>query len=503
MPIALLNAAKTSPLSPSSMADDEPSFETHHHDSTASKKHKKKKKSSSAAAPSSPIPVAQDSVPIPIPAQKHKKRKNKSDPTHETHQEESTEETNKKKSKRKKLKIKLEAIPDCPDKTPPVVGYFPSGFKPNNHADGTAFDLYRHVRHPNRLEAVVRPENSNVEFVGTSYAGEAAAPQLCTYALGVFDKEAKTLKIVPIAANKILRFEPRVKRDEEPAQSEGLTELSATGKSEKKIQDLTSIYGTKHDKSRDRKFKTLIDQKNYDLGEGAEFLKSQDQELEQEAETVDKSTGSGTFRNIPPYDPSVDVAEKVYDLGKIIPSGERPHLMAILDDYRNDNKVVNYPSFVKNRLNKLNKAKDAEREKLAIILSYITHLHSIWDRYRKPPSKSNDSNSKQTPFIPRITRQRLTSLFVDTESKLLSTDKLELLIGYILVLTLFVDDFSTDASDVAKDLMMTTQGLKPYFMQLGCRYEKGAVGKKGRWGLSVPLEFADMRKRTIKKDHIK
>lgn len=48
------------------------------------------------------------------------------------------------------------------------------------------------------------PNGSNVEFVGNSYKGEAMAAQLCTYALGVLDKATQTLKIMPIAGNKVL-----------------------------------------------------------------------------------------------------------------------------------------------------------------------------------------------------------------------------------------------------------------------------------------------------------
>ena len=54
-----------------------------------------------------------------------------------------------------------------------------------------------------KLELVVSPAGSGVDFVGTSYSGEAIAPQLCQYAVGVLDKKSQTLKIVPIASNKV------------------------------------------------------------------------------------------------------------------------------------------------------------------------------------------------------------------------------------------------------------------------------------------------------------
>lgn len=55
------------------------------------------------------------------------------------------------------------------------------------------------------MQPVVSPGESNVDFVGSSHVGESESHQgYCTYALGVFDKETQTLKIVPIASNKVL-----------------------------------------------------------------------------------------------------------------------------------------------------------------------------------------------------------------------------------------------------------------------------------------------------------
>jgi hypothetical protein len=53
------------------------------------------------------------------------------------------------------------------------------------------------------IDLVVRPPGRGPDFVGKSYAGEAAIPQLCNYALGVLDKASGTFKVVPIAGNKV------------------------------------------------------------------------------------------------------------------------------------------------------------------------------------------------------------------------------------------------------------------------------------------------------------
>ena len=85
------------------------------------------------------------------------------------------------------------------------MGYFPSGFDPNGDRSSTVARVFRNKDKPKRLQLVVSQNNgSKVDFVGTNYTGEAAAGhQHCSYALGVLDKETQTLKIVPIASNKV------------------------------------------------------------------------------------------------------------------------------------------------------------------------------------------------------------------------------------------------------------------------------------------------------------
>lgn len=50
---------------------------------------------------------------------------------------------------------------------------------------------------------VVSPSPSSVDFVGTNYSGDATIGQRYKYALGVFDKESQSLKIVPVACDRV------------------------------------------------------------------------------------------------------------------------------------------------------------------------------------------------------------------------------------------------------------------------------------------------------------
>ncbi|KAK1360581.1 hypothetical protein POM88_045055 [Heracleum sosnowskyi] len=74
----------------------------------------------------------------------------------------------------------LQTVHTDPDKILPLVGYFPTSFDPfKDSGDSSEVNVYQNVKR-----------------------GEVAAPQLCTFALGVLDKDTRTLKIVPITSNK-------------------------------------------------------------------------------------------------------------------------------------------------------------------------------------------------------------------------------------------------------------------------------------------------------------
>ncbi|WOK93285.1 hypothetical protein Cni_G01980 [Canna indica] len=400
-----------------------------------------------------------------------------------------------KKKKRKRVGVVMEGVPEAADRIAPVVGYFPSGYDPQGSSSAEpSIKAFRNKKRPNRLELVVSPSDSGVEFVGKSYAGEAAAAQICSYALGVLDKESQTLKIVPIASNKILRLEPRLKVNPfaETEASEVLAESIGTNKVDRKMADLTSLYGTKKDKDRDNKWKSL-DQQRTDQ----EHLESINLVVDGENEVLEDTVQS-VERNIPPYDPSANTPEKAYRLEEIILKIERDHLFDILEVLHSeaDFSSKNYPSFVFNRIPKLKVLKDEkEQEKLASILSYICHLHNFWERMHVSRHSKYASPGKSTDrHIPRIVYQKLTRTFLDTQTGVLSTEKNELLIGYILVLTLFVDSFQTDPTDIARDLQMTVQSLKPYFQQLGCKGFKENPFKPTLMILNAPLKFPELRR---------
>ncbi|KAK8952141.1 hypothetical protein KSP39_PZI003216 [Platanthera zijinensis] len=408
-----------------------------------------------------------------------------------------------KKKKRKKLKVEMEFL-ETEDHMAPIVGYFPSGYDPVAAGADPEVNVFRNKRRNKRLELVVRPSDSNVEFVGRNYVGEAAAMQPCTQALGVLDKETQTLKIIPIAFNKILRLEPRVMnaiRESPEAVEAGVI----NEKDEHDLGDLATLYGTKRHRNAIKKWRSTRAQQDDPLVpkplEGGTNDNLDDR--------ASKDIKEPLFRNIPPYDSSALTPEDAYPLHKIISKGERIYLNDILETLESMPKASHdpeywannhYPSFVVNRLHKLIKIQDeAKKKKLACILSYITHLINFW-KVAAPARPKANPNFMEAMFkykVPQVVFQKFMTMFLD--SNVLSSEKNELLICYILVLTLFADDFHTNSADIERDLAMDRTSLRPYFQQLGCEVRKVANFVPSEIVLSVPLVFVEPKKRRYRR----
>ncbi|KAE9449890.1 hypothetical protein C3L33_18211, partial [Rhododendron williamsianum] len=340
-------------------------------------------------------------------------------------QAEEEEQNNPKKHKKTKkntnkeeeeIRVKIETLGENQNKALPFVGYFPSGFDTlKNQADGPTVRVFRHEKWTKRLQLVVSPNNgSQVDFVGTNYSGEATAPQLCTYALGIF------------------RLEPRVRgldlSVKEPSQEELTPE-----KKHKKMRDTTLIFGTNKRIKKMIEFEALHPKEDPEaLGRKFEGVKINKEALE--------SAVMHSSRNTPPLDSSATTPQMAYPLDKIISKGEWDYLVDILELLQDGAEVApdGYPSFICNRLHRLESIK-----------------------------------------------------------RTLADEERDLLIRYVLVLTLIADGFTTALSDIAKDLRMDKYTARKHFEELGCRL--ASENKVWLATLSLPLEFPKPKYKRKKK----
>ncbi|XP_022964095.1 DNA-directed RNA polymerase I subunit rpa49-like [Cucurbita moschata] len=408
----------------------------------------------------------------------------------------------KKKSEKKKKRVppvntKIQVLSNHPEKIPPLVGYFPSGYDPNKDPNEEVVEeqnsvrakVYRHKKKPNRMQLVVSPTGSNVDFVGTNYLGEATAgKQHCSYALGVLDKATQSLKIVPIASNMIFRLDPKVRGSDVPeneSPSVANDELSVQEKADR-MRELSNLYGTKKSIKQAKK---LLSLKQEDDPETKKDLDGKMKNVVVNKEALESSNAQ-ISRNIPTYNASATTPQEAYPLDKIILKGEWGFLEDLYFLLQAESEIsANYPSFVRNRIYKLQDIQDEEeKKKLCCIYSYITHLIKYKDQH-----SMDGVSSVKGHKIPSMLRQKFSSMFSTTESRRLSAEKTDLLISHVLVLALFPDEFSSDPSDIARDLRTSPFTLRVHYDNLGCKFIR--KNNLSLVTLPVPLQFPELRRK--------
>lgn len=427
-----------------------------------------------------------------------------------------------KKRKRKRTLVQTEYVQPQSGFGCPFVGYFPSGYDPLKSGDASSsleVGVYQNTRKfkTKQLQLVATPKEASVDFVGTNYSGENSQWQPCNYLMGVFDKETSTLKLVPISGAKIFRLEARVRGLEygaTNAEEEMAEELTAEDR-QKRHQLLTATFGT-HKSRLEAKRRDKSRLKEEALGDQSGIGKL----FEEAAKNTTVLTGAEALaranasivRNIPPYDASATKPEMVYLLENIILKEEwdqQPNVSELIAAGRNSRTAAefqrsDYPLFVRNRIYKVGSESGKAQDRLAHILSYITHLlnfkamplHAIKRLLKARTTLEHDTDDKETAHlmesskIPGVILAKFLKLFSDSKESTRSREKTDLLISYILVLTLIADGFETRPSDIAADLKMTVPDIKSHYQELGCKGH--GTQNNLKISLPVPLKFPTM-----------
>ncbi|KAI3455595.1 hypothetical protein Pfo_012258 [Paulownia fortunei] len=272
-----------------------------------------------------------------------------------------------------------------------------------------------------------------------------------------------------IAANRIFRLEPKFGRLELPENEqldEAKEEVTMEEKADK-FRNLTVMYSTKKDIRRGkRKAEGYSNLKKYSLigitvqDVKRETLRQTERPgMQEDMEAIASTTNA---RIVPPYDLAATSPDMAYPLDKIILKGEVKKLEDVKDE--------------------------SEKRRIAGILFYITHLTKFKDRH----SMDGVSSAKHHK-LPSILSQKFSSMFGATNDTRIPDEKQKLLISYILVLSLFADDFRPDPSDIAKDLRMSPIMLRPHYKYLGCKFVRDNQVLLAT--LPVPLEFQTIKRK--------
>ncbi|CAN6991537.1 hypothetical protein IGI04_003647 [Brassica rapa subsp. trilocularis] len=414
-----------------------------------------------------------DDFKTPQPLEKKKKKKKKKTTPIETESPRS-------------IDITFKQISEKSDRIPPIVAYFSSGYDPSAQSRESPKVAVYQTASRKRTRVVVSPRGSNVEFVGSSHNGEQIARQTCVSVLGVLDKETQTLRILPIAHQKVLRLDTRVKGNEA-----GDSEAAEEDGEEEKADPSLHTFWTKRAILDDKKRKARILR---DDPEAQKALEGKLDKVEVNTSALE-NTSAVVARNIPPHNASATNPSEAYPIEQIIENGEWSSLQDVYWLLQEEAGAATdgYPAFVRNRLYRLRDNKDeTEKETAAGILTFITHLI----KFKDVNSMVGLESARSHRFPPTI-REKCNRLFKDSETSRLPDDKINLLISYVLVLTLHVDKFKTDFEDIAKDLRMSSVDLRKHFENLGCKF---AVENSIRVAtLPVPLKFPQIMRRRTKR----
>ncbi|KAH7278983.1 hypothetical protein KP509_38G068000 [Ceratopteris richardii] len=433
-----------------------------------------------------------------------------------------------KKKKRNRLDVSLEFVPPKEGHTGPFVGYFPSGFDPMHfkqelsQSEPTEMSDLKVLAYQNTEKYKTRqhqlvvnsPDGGTVDFVGTNYLGEGALWQPGNYALGIFDKDSQTLQLLPVSGTKVFRMEPRVRGlgyDVEALATLTNVEMSKDSMIQKRNL-LTATFGTHKSRMMQNRYERGR-VKEDDLGDKEEmgkfFQKAGEKISVLTMHEALQQANSSLKRNIPPHDVTASTHEKAYIFDEIITVEEQNCLddIELLKSAIGNKVKINelreqraYPEFVLQRLHTMKHLQDEQKNKGIVILSYLKHLlafyrlprhliNSIVDPMGSQAKLSGSNSIDLTRYanIPDAVAGKILKLFTtvsedmtsESEARTQTDEKRDLLINYILVLGLMVDNYRADPYDLGVELKKTISQLRPYYLELGCKFKSVKEADRG------------------------
>ncbi|KAG0582153.1 hypothetical protein KC19_3G037900 [Ceratodon purpureus] len=289
---------------------------------------------------------------------------------------------------------------------------------------------------------------------------------------------------------------------------------------------LVETFGSQKSKMRAQRMERGI-VKEEALGDtgGMEFLFQEAGENEAllTNEQALQQANSSVVRNVPPHDISANTPEGAYPLDRLILAEEWENLdvreLKAAAKKAKDEEVLRqqkYPNFVLSRLRRIRVEGDKEgNDRRARILVYLRHLftffgtphHAVRKAGADPGRFSQETGIPGiivSSFLDRFTAESTTDPSNNSEARSQSKQHKDLLISYCLVLGMTVDDFQADPYDMALELKQTVNNLRPYYRELGCKFEARSINERrelgdpdtaqGKWRvtLPVPLKFPEI-----------
>ncbi|QIW99844.1 hypothetical protein AMS68_005362 [Peltaster fructicola] len=204
-----------------------------------------------------------------------------------------------------------------------------------------------------------------------------------------------------------------------------------------------------------------------------------------------------------------DAVEKVYPLTTLIPAGDMRSIpiKEWQEKARADENIQQPHRFTAYRVAAFGKTNDISRLKALRYVGLLLQFHDALSKAGRAGMKvpRKDILAEKLKEFPEGLVDSVRRKFSDEKNEL-SKWHMENLHTHICALSLYVDNWSTDTSNIRDDLRLDNRGISQYFMELGCKVgkmtEKERTEKKLNVAqantvrmarLQLPLEFPKLK----------
>ncbi|XP_061163766.1 DNA-directed RNA polymerase I subunit RPA49-like [Saccostrea echinata] len=339
-------------------------------------------------------------------------------------------------------------------------------------------------------------ETSEMSYVGQNYGPLASTVQRnCKYYVGVLDKTTGKMRICDA---EIFQMHPKpsdIDDDEEKL----VLPSSVSEKSFKEQNDmLTSAFGSKKkQRALESRLKNQI--KGKALDKALSSVISQASTLK--PVQVEDNDTNPDYAIIPPMNKEAATPREVYNMDDIVHPNDkqsteeasRVFFDATIDDIQQWRKENKYPQQILSLLSRMSKSEERRTEQAIYItyLYYLIHLHNL----KHKQLREKDPLPKEWPEPVRFHILKKFTQGVGARQRVFTARLKDKLVSSILVLCLYLEEFSMDLTSLQKDLNKTHEKLTRHCQVLGCTTKSKKLdtddgGLIERWAtLSLPLNL--------------
>lgn len=389
--------------------------------------------------------------------------------------------------------------------SPFLISQFTHGRLDSSRAKEIQLTLYKDQRKGRKFKErdILTAESCSLTYSSEHTMELMESQNLMKYVVGVYDPENDEMSIHH--ASKFLLKPVLLTNFGQGNQSKGMTYMQ-------KKDQLTEAFGSKkgkrviHIRKENKVDSDALETKVNNL---AETIK-----VEQIAPVTESRTFGGMYDLHPPFDKEAQTPADVYDIDSIIPPEEMDALQApaqeLFDSSRTDvDKWETEQRFGKQAIKLLRclPIKEDDRfNKCCCILQLhfmiaIYHFNSlVWKQ--KNPFQSLEEYTT----VPTQTKKGLLNRFTvsadGSKIHMVSRKLKDKLALYILVLSLYLEEYNLNICDLQSDLRMVPERIKNLFQSLGCKISASKRNVEGSLReasttatLVTPLVFPEIRSR--------